>query len=479
MKYFLLFSLFSIHVKAINLENYHQVRPNILQTTSQKLNPVINVESLLKPLMHGVALLFTSFPAGTHFYFLARDAEYIYDIAKLLSPNKEFSDRLHLLNVSTFLATNPNLTNYLKQNQLSEERLKKGQKNVFIETGFLGTVPDLIKAHFSANFFSSFYVFMFQSDSLKYNSVYSVKKHTSVRGLEQLPHFTKTAFDYHFDAFTQEYVPVAQTQSVTDKEKSLALMQNILYQLSTEEYKKYFKGLVSILSKIDTNPNKRKKSNLVNNLLKDQKAIKDTCLFCTQNIYEKTNTYNVFLNNWKSQSQKDFKVFAGNSVLYFNANPQKKLSAIDIQIIKTIALKIDSSHDVEKLEDVVLSLLPALLKEKSVALNTLLLNVGVNFKGEELIEKMLWIVSKDVHAISEYEDVLLKVVNSLLLAEKPEVALLILKNNFSVFFKQQQLPRLKKSVDNFITKLPSDKQHFFKFPLKSQKKLQRCMVVFN
>jgi hypothetical protein len=76
-------------------------------------------------------------------YFLARDGEYFYDVARILthctpSPSgppapwcvdaeqaKKDADRIHLINVSRGTVADPHLKEYIEQEGISEELLQK------------------------------------------------------------------------------------------------------------------------------------------------------------------------------------------------------------------------------------------------------------------------------------------------------------------------------------------------------------------
>lgn len=82
-------------------------------------------------------------------YFLARDAELLYDAAVLVAENEKDRERLHLINVSRANVGSPHLKNYLQQEGLSEAALASGQKVLLVDTGFHGTLPEAIEYQFS------------------------------------------------------------------------------------------------------------------------------------------------------------------------------------------------------------------------------------------------------------------------------------------------------------------------------------------
>jgi len=76
---------------------------------------------------------------GRQLYFLARDAERLGDIAKLIaaaSNDTDLLNRIHILNISRESMSDPNLKYYLAQNGISESEVIAGTEFTFIDTGF-------------------------------------------------------------------------------------------------------------------------------------------------------------------------------------------------------------------------------------------------------------------------------------------------------------------------------------------------------
>ncbi len=104
---------------------------------------------LLRAHIEAVAEILTMYP-NHRFYFLARDSEYLYDTAKLLTRDKpELSDRIHLLNVSRANIDKPDdLKGYLKQEKISEDIISAAKPILLVDTGFKGTIPEAISKLF-------------------------------------------------------------------------------------------------------------------------------------------------------------------------------------------------------------------------------------------------------------------------------------------------------------------------------------------
>jgi hypothetical protein len=99
-----------------------------------------------------IAELFGMYPdPSQHFYFLARDAELLYDFAKLMAETRpEFQTRIHLLNISRANMSDLHLKDYLAQEGISELTFIQGQKALFVDTGFSGTISQRIAGQFPA-----------------------------------------------------------------------------------------------------------------------------------------------------------------------------------------------------------------------------------------------------------------------------------------------------------------------------------------
>jgi hypothetical protein len=124
-------------------------RPDILKvSTSNDHRNSNNSEALMQAQFSFVAQLLALYPADTDLYFLARDSEYLYDIAKMATEGTAAAKRIHLVNVSRANMHDPKLNAYLAQNGISDQTLAAGKKVVFIDTGFAGTIPRVILSGF-------------------------------------------------------------------------------------------------------------------------------------------------------------------------------------------------------------------------------------------------------------------------------------------------------------------------------------------
>lgn len=123
-------------------------RPDILNVSPQAHEFDSNWETVKAAHFSFVAELLVLYP-DTDLYFLARDSEYLYDVARLVTAGTPAARRIHLLNVSRLNLGDPHLKDYLNENGLSEESLVAGRKSLLIDTGYIGSIPRAIGEIFS------------------------------------------------------------------------------------------------------------------------------------------------------------------------------------------------------------------------------------------------------------------------------------------------------------------------------------------
>ncbi|MBC7459078.1 MAG: hypothetical protein H7235_12410 [Bdellovibrionaceae bacterium] len=125
-------------------------RPDILKIKAHSnFNLGKSWDSLKAAHFSFVAEVLAIYPADTEIYFLARDSELLYDVARLVSEGTLDLNRIHLLNVSRANMRDKNIKKYLSQSGISEKLLEVGKKVLFIDTGFAGTIPRVIAENFS------------------------------------------------------------------------------------------------------------------------------------------------------------------------------------------------------------------------------------------------------------------------------------------------------------------------------------------
>jgi hypothetical protein len=188
----------------------YSTRPNILDIKAEKIekeDAPDQWEKHREGLRNYVAQLLAFYP-NEHIYFLARDAEYLYDTARVfLQDDKQASKRLHLINLSSNTVEGDFVKHYSEQNGLTSEALGKARA-IMVDTGFSGSIPDAIRFSLPEAVQRKIQGHLIQSQSNDYPSsrVYlslfnkNAKSSTKtdqfsdvVESLEGFPHYTESA----------------------------------------------------------------------------------------------------------------------------------------------------------------------------------------------------------------------------------------------------------------------------------------------
>ena len=135
-------------VLAAPLAQSYDDRPHIFEITPEKTEFDEKWESIKKGQLIFLAQVLELYP-DKQIYFLARDGEYLFDLAQLATKGTKDFERIHLINVSRANMRERNFVEYLRQNGISEESLLSGKEILLIDSGYNGSIPDHIKFQFS------------------------------------------------------------------------------------------------------------------------------------------------------------------------------------------------------------------------------------------------------------------------------------------------------------------------------------------
>jgi hypothetical protein len=124
-------------------------RPSIFSVRAKASDHGAIWETYKKSQLILIAQLLELYPSDTTLYFLARDAEYLFDLAQLATKGQADFARIKILNVSRKNLEDPNLIHYLKQNGLTEQSLRQGRKVILVDTGWQGTIGDYMRTLFA------------------------------------------------------------------------------------------------------------------------------------------------------------------------------------------------------------------------------------------------------------------------------------------------------------------------------------------
>ncbi len=217
-------------------------RPDILRIQAQEKELGSNWEAMRAAHFSFVAELLEMYSENTHLYFLARDSEFLYDVAKLVTDGTPRAEQIHLLNVSRGNMRDPNLKSYLKENGISNETLKSGKKVLFVDTGYSGTISGVIGENYpelssklktqliisSTSSHPSSRAFLVHLNPSVNNEGVS-DMHGSIISYEQMPRYTDRSTRIVFA--NGHYHPISPTGKEMDgsvsKKQSLEFMKDI------------------------------------------------------------------------------------------------------------------------------------------------------------------------------------------------------------------------------------------------------------
>ncbi len=133
-------------------------RPDVLIIDSKKTPKSVEFPDFVIRLQFQFIAEMLEFYPNDELYFLGRDSEYLYDIARLVTEGTERAAHIHLLNISKTSAEARHFTEYLKNQGLPS--FFGGARARIVDTGLSGTIyktivgwffreenPDEIRSH--------------------------------------------------------------------------------------------------------------------------------------------------------------------------------------------------------------------------------------------------------------------------------------------------------------------------------------------
>lgn len=228
-----------------------------------------------------VAFMLEAYSPETQIHFLARDAEYLYDLAKLITKGTVEEKRIHLLNVSRANMGDRNLKRYLEVNGITENILKSGQKTILVDTGFVGTIPAKIATLFSEKAQANMKTQLISSSNPSIPSARNFlvhlnpqinfmdpgTAHGTIIGYEYMPRYTDRSTKYQLTAdgaFALSQVGSSSDGTVS-KELALEYMADLKFYWNQKETQQEFerlraeiRNLKDLLTSADRESAKRK-----------------------------------------------------------------------------------------------------------------------------------------------------------------------------------------------------------------------------
>lgn len=106
-----------------------------------------SIDAIKIGFLESIAEVLEFYPAQ-EIYFMGRDGENLYDLAKVLTFGTQDQARIHLLLTSRKLLDDPNYKKYLKQEGIYEDVLYAGKKILFVDVGYAGSATNTIRGLF-------------------------------------------------------------------------------------------------------------------------------------------------------------------------------------------------------------------------------------------------------------------------------------------------------------------------------------------
>ncbi len=249
MKAFQLFILVLLFLNGLAAKEveYYTDRPQILklEPRTTKNKEWINLNWAQTEFL---AQLLGLYPTH-HLYFLARDGEYLYDLALVLTQNQpQLRKRIHLVNVSRLNQNDKLLKAYLQQSGVTEQKIKQTGV-VFVDTGFSGTIAKTIKSLYPSSVRNNMKVHLIEShaDEIPASEIFKIHGAMDASSYEEMVRY----FDRSNDFVTKNgrIVPVSpkgdqhepyENDGTVDKKEALKFMRTTLGFGRSAAAQKYF-----------------------------------------------------------------------------------------------------------------------------------------------------------------------------------------------------------------------------------------------
>lgn len=235
----------------------YQERPDILSVPAEAQN-LGGWQDLKTAHFSFIAELLALYSPDTEFYFLARDSEHLYDVARLVTENTAAAKRIHLLNISRANMHDQLVKEYLAQEGISEETLSAGKKVLFIDTGFSGTIPKAIGQNFTEQLQANLKTHLLVSSNSAHpssraflihlnpavNDLPPSQMHGSIINYEHIPRYTDRSGQFFI--VNGQVHPISLTSKSSDgsvsKVKSLQFMKDLSAEWQKPQVQKRFKA---------------------------------------------------------------------------------------------------------------------------------------------------------------------------------------------------------------------------------------------
>jgi hypothetical protein len=172
-----------------------------------------------------------------HLYFLARDGEYLYDLALVLTKDQpHLRKRIHLINVSRLNQNDKLLKAYLQQSGVTEQKINQTGV-VFVDTGFSGSIGKKIQSKYPSKVRDKMKIHLIEShvDEIPASEIFKIHGAMDAGSYEEMVRY----FDRSDDFVKKEgrIVPVSpkgdqhepyENDGTVDKKEALKFMRSTL-----------------------------------------------------------------------------------------------------------------------------------------------------------------------------------------------------------------------------------------------------------
>ena len=184
-----------------------------------------------------------------HLYFLARDGEYLYDLALVLTQNQpQLKKRIHLINVSRLNMEDKLLKAYLQQSGVTETMIDQAGV-VFVDTGFSGTIGKKIQKMYPSRIREKMKIHLIESNAsdIPASKIFTIHDAMNATSYEEMERY----FDRSDNFVTKNgrIVPVSpvnaqaepyENDGTVDKKEALKFMRSTLGFGQTAAAQRYF-----------------------------------------------------------------------------------------------------------------------------------------------------------------------------------------------------------------------------------------------
>jgi hypothetical protein len=264
---FVIFYTFTSLAGPTNLDQdveLYTTRPNVLEIRG-KVTKNTDWQNLNWAQLEFLAQLLSLYPKE-HFFFLARDGEYLFDLGLVLTENQpQLHKRLHLINVSRNNQHSKNLKRYLVENGLTDDFITK-YGVVFVDSGFNGSIAKHIQSKYPSKVQKRMKIHLIESqdDAIPASEIFKSRDAMDAGSYEEMVrYFDRSNKFINIDGRLVPASPKGESEpydsdGTVDKKEALRYMQSMTAFGRTKAAQSKFQERLKqwqYLSELTHNPN--------------------------------------------------------------------------------------------------------------------------------------------------------------------------------------------------------------------------------